>query len=281
MSDAMIIPPQPNILLSIQKLMGQEEPDIGAISTLVKEDIALYTLFLSAANSPWMGLSQPATSIEHAIMLMGLDRIYSMVQGIAIRSAFSDCPLQDTFWNAAIDVAGVCSDLAHRFSGLDRDIAFSIGMLHNAGMAIMMNNQPGFDTFIQDHGFLSCAKLCSNERNEFGTDHYLQGALMAKQWNLGEEVVFSIRCQPIAQKILTGEKKMDENVCTYLSILLLAKNVSAEFRKYWAIDTDTDEANYETEIALNYMHINHGEFDELKEDLLDAFATKKEKEKSH
>jgi HD-like signal output (HDOD) protein len=279
MSGALIIPPLPDVLLSIQKLMKQEEPDIPAIATLVKEDIALYTLFLSAANSPWMGLSQPTTSIEHAIMLMGLDRIYTMVQGMTIRTAFNGCSLKESFWTTAIDVAGICSDLAHRFSGLDRNMAYSIGMLHNTGMAIMINHHTEFIGFIKNHELLSSSKLCSSERKEFGTDHYLQGALMAKEWNLGEEVVFTIRCQPIAEKILSGEKKMDENVCTYLSILMLSKSVSSEFRKYWLIDENSDQTCRECDMALDYMHINHGEFDELKEDLLDDFMTKTEKGK--
>ena len=277
MSGTLIIPPLPNTLLSIQTLMNQEEPDIPAIAALVKEDIALYTLFLSAANSPWMGLSQPATSIEHAIMLMGLDRIYTMVQSMTIRTAFNGCDLKESFWTAAIDVAGICSDLAHRFSGLDRNLAYSIGMLHNTGMAIMINHHSDFNNFIKSREFLSSSKLCNCERKEFGTDHYLQGALMAKEWNLGEEVVFTIRCQPIAEKILSGEKKMNENVCTYLSILMLSKSVSAEFRKYWLIDDNSDQSCLECDMALDYMHINHGDFDELKEDLLDEFMTKTEK----
>ncbi len=270
MRDSLIIPPLPQVLLSIQNLMKEEEPDIMAIAALVKEDIALYTLFLSAANSPWMGLSQPATSIEHAIMLMGLDRIYSMVQAMTVRNSFATTNLKESFWTAAIDVAGICSDLAHRFSGLDRNQAYSIGMLHNAGIAIMLNHYKIFKNYIKTHEKLSAPQLCASERKEFGTDHYLQGALMAKNWCLSEEVVLTIRCQPIAEKILTGHKEMSENICTYLSILMLAKCVSAEFQKYWLL-IDDDQTALETRIALDYLHVNHGDFEELKEDLLDDF----------
>ncbi len=259
----------PKVLLSIQNLMKEDEPDIMAISALVKEDIALYTLFLSAANSPWMGLTQPATSIEHAIMLMGLDRIYSMVQAMTIRNAFKGTALKEIFWTAAIDVASICSDLAHRFSGLDRNQAYSIGMLHNAGIAIMLNNHKNFNDFIKKNDTLATPQLCACERQEFGTDHYLQGALMAKNWSLSEDVILTIRCQPIAEKILTGQKEMSENICTYTSMLLLAKSVSADFQRYWMLSSDDKQTTLETRLALDYLHVNHGEFEELKEDILD------------
>lgn len=275
MSDSLHIPPVPEVLLSIQKLMAEEEPDIQKIASQVKEDIALYTLFLSAANSPWMGLSQPATSIEHAIMLMGLNRIYTMLQAMMVRTSFQDSVLKESFWTTAIDVAGICSDLSNRFSGFDRNLAYSIGMLHNAGIAIMLKQFPEFENFIKTHEHLPSDKLCVYEKREFGTDHFLQGALMARQWHLGEDVALTIRCQPIADQILLGKKKMDDGISTYLAILSLAKGVSTEFRKYWLLDQDDNNSVANTMgIALDFMQISHGDFDELKEDLLEDFITK-------
>lgn len=273
--ESFVIPPLPKVLLSIKSLMKEDEPDIMAIAVLVKEDIALYTLFLSAANSPSHGLSQPVTSIENAIMVMGLERIYSMVQAMTVRNAFKDSGLKESFWTAATDVAGICSGLAHSFSGLDRNQAYSIGMLHNAGIAIMLNNHKTFKHFMKVHESLPSPQLCATERKEFGTDHYLQGALMAKHWNLSEEVVLTIRCQPIAEKILAGPKKMSENIRTYLSILMLAKSVSAEFKKYWLVLSEDKQTVLDTRLALDYLQVNHGDFEDAKEDMLDEYLVKK------
>lgn len=274
MASSVVIPPLPEVLLSIQKIMREEDPDIQAIAGLVKEDVALYALFLSAANSPWMGLTSPATSVEHAIMLMGLDRIYSMIQSMIARSSFEDGLVKESFWTAAVDVAGVCSDLANRFSGFDRNQAYSIGMLHNIGMPIMMQNFEHYSDFLKEYAHTPNDKLCFIEKNTFGTDHFLQGALMARQWHLGEEVAMAIRCQPIARKILSGYKEMDEGISTYLAVLTLAKSVSSEFRLHWQHEADDSASLEEMELALSYMHINHSDFDELKEDLIEDYITK-------
>ena len=274
MAQSLIIPPRPEVLLQIQTVMRDEEPDVNEISRLMKEDISLYSIFLSAANSPWMGLTQPATSIEHAVMLMGLDRIYTMIQAIMVRNTFVSVPLKEQFWTTAIDVAGICSDFANRFSGFDRNQAYSIGMLHNVGIAIMTQEHPGFSQFIKEHEQTPTDLLCVHERHKFETDHYLQGALMARQWNLGEDVTLAIRYQPIVDKILSGQKEVDEVVATYLAILTIAKNISAEFRSYWSTDQNEDRASRDTELALNYLHINHTEFHEIKDDIFDDYMSK-------
>jgi HD-like signal output (HDOD) protein len=273
-AQSLIIPPRPEILLNIQKVMREEEPDVNEISRLMKEDISLYSIFLSAANSPWMGLTQPATSIEHAVMLMGLDRIYTMIQAIMVRNTFTDVPLKEDFWTTAIDVAGICSDFANRFSGFDRNQAYSIGMLHNVGIPIMIQKHPEFDEFMKHHEQTPTDLLCVHERHKFETDHFLQGALMARQWNLGEDVTLAIRYQPLVDKILTKQKEIDETVATYLAILTIAKNISAEYRRYWSTDKSEDRSSRETELALNYLHINHSDFHEIKDDIFDDYMSK-------
>ncbi|OUR67751.1 hypothetical protein A9Q73_04855 [Bermanella sp. 47_1433_sub80_T6] len=271
MTSSLIIPPRPTVLLTIQSLMAEEEVDIKAISALVKEDIALYAIFLSAVNSPWMGLVTPATSVEQAIMLLGLNRVFTLVQAVSVRNSFEGCPLQESFWTTAVDVAGICCDLANHYTGIDKNQAYSTGMLHNAGIAVMMNHHKTFKNFIKTHEFLAADELCVRERQQFSTDHFLQGAIMARKWHLGEEVALAIRYQPIAGKILKGQKTMAEGTATHLAILTLAKNISGQFRRYWLIDANSDQVVQSIQESLDYLQINHHDFSETREDLLDKY----------
>ncbi len=275
MSDSpLIIPPRPTVLVSVQNLMREDDPDISAIAKQIKEDLALYTILLSAVNSPWMGLAQPATSVEQAIMLMGLDRVYTLIQAAAIRNSFAGNKIPESFWSTAIDVAGVCSSLANRYTGIDRNSAYCTGMLHNAGIAIMTDHHSDFGKFLKENSALDADEMCMKERDTFDTDHFLQGALMAKSWHLGEDVALAIRYQPLAEKILSGRKKMKETVSTQLAILTLAKSISSEFRRYWTISPTNENVISSTEAALDYLHINHTEFEEVKEDMLEGYFEK-------
>ena len=271
---SLVIPLRPSVLISLQGLMQEAEPDIGKIAQLIKEDLALYTLVLSAVNSPWMGLAQPAASVEQAIMLMGLNRVYTLIQAAAIRNSFSDCKLPESFWSAAIDVAGVCSTLANRYTGIDRNSAYCTGMMHNAGLAIMTDQHEDFAGFLKKHAHLDADEMCVRERDLFDTDHFLQGALMAKKWNFDDDVILAVRYQPLTKKLLSGEKSMKEGVCTQLAILTLAKSISSQFRRYWAISATDDTVITATSAALDYLHINHTEFAEVREDMLEGYFDK-------
>ena len=271
MADNIIIPPRPQALLSVQDLMKSEDPDIDAIASVIKSDISLYTILLSAVNNPWVGLAQPATSVEQAIMLLGLDRVFTLLQAVSVRTSFAKCSLPETFWSTAIEVAGICSDLSNRHTGMNRNLAYSTGMLHNAGIAVMNESKPGFKAFIKEHEFLSADELCVRERKQYNTDHYLQGALMARKWFLGDEVALAIRYQPIASLVLTGQKSLAESATSHLAVLTLAKNISSEYRRYWLIDEQHADHIYALDLALDYLHINHSDYDEFKEDKLDEF----------
>ncbi|MFY0641488.1 MAG: HDOD domain-containing protein [Bermanella sp.] len=48
----------------------------------------------------------------------------------------------DRFWDAATKVASLCSYLAVRLTTISQDKAYSIGMLHDIGIPIMLSNYP-------------------------------------------------------------------------------------------------------------------------------------------
>lgn len=264
----LIIPPRPGVLMDIQNLMAADEPNVEDIAKLIKQDVSLYAILLSAVNSPWMGLSQSIESAEKAIAFMGLDRVFNLLQAVIVRSCFKDSPLNESFWSTASEVAAISDDLARRYKVCEPDTAYTLGMLHNAGIPIMMTNIDGYEDFISKHSHRAANEVCVLERKEFGTDHYLQGALMAKSWYLPEEVSLAIRYQPIATSVLTGKKELPSSVAKLLAIVSMAKNISNEYRHYW----NTEQCENGEEIlaaSLEYLHICSNEFSELKEDHVD------------
>ncbi len=261
----LIIPPRPGVLLDIQNLMAADEPDIQKIANLIKQDVSLYAILLSAVNSPWMGLTQTIDSAEKAIGFMGLDRVFNLLRAVIIRACFKDSPLNETFWSTASEVASISDDLARRYKVCTPDKAYTLGMLHNAGVPIMLNNFDEYEAFISKHSHRAANELCVLERQKFATDHYLQGALMAKAWYIPNEISLAIRYQPIAASVLRGQKSLPTEVTQLLAIVSLAKNISNEYRLYW----NTEACEHDEDIlaaALDYLNICQTEFIELKED---------------
>jgi len=269
----LMIPPRPGVLMEIQNLMAAQEPDVQKIATVIKQDVSLYAILLSAVNSPWMGLSQTIDSAEKAIALMGLDRVFNLLRAVIIRACFKDSPLNETFWSTASEVASISDDLARRYKVCTPDKAYTLGMLHNAGIPVMIGNFDDYAAFINQYSHRAADELCVLERQRFTTDHYLQGAMMAKAWYIPNEIALAIRYQPIATSVLSGQKALPTEVTQLLALVSLAKNISNEYRLYWNAEANTHNETILT-AALDYLNIGKAEFIELKEDHVEEMMNK-------
>ena len=264
----LVIPPRPSVLIDVQTQINAEEPCIQTIADLIKQDVSLYAILLSAVNSPWMGLNNPVESVEKAITTMGLKKLFSLLQAVIVRSCFKDNSVSESFWGVATEVASISDDLAKRYKLIGTEHAYSAGMLHNAGVPIMMSNFDNYTDFITQNVHRPANEQCKLERQAFGKDHFLQGALMAKSWYMSNDVSMAIRYQPIANGILEGKKDLPTTVINLLAILTLAKGISNEYRNYWS---DTEQSSC-IQSSLEYLNICATEYDELKEDLMEEIT---------
>lgn len=271
MTATLAIPPRPDILMEIQGMLSHDELDVSSLSGLIKQDVALYSVLLSAVNSPWLGLNQPVESVEKAVTILGITKVTNLLRAVLVRSCFPDTPLLESFWTTATEVASICDDLARKYGIVNADNAYTTGMLHNTGMAIMLNEFDGFEPFMNKHAHRPIDELTVLQRREFKTDHFLQGALLAKQWYMPSEVSLAIRYQPIVKSVLTGKKELPVSVTSLLAVLTLAKNISNEYRNYWSIQNDAFHGD-SMDAALSYLDIHQTEFDEIKEDFIEELA---------
>lgn len=93
-------PPLPNSINELSRLCSQSEPDIPAITSLVKNDPIIHTNLLHFANAPFHGLRNPIKDISQAFSLFGIQTM----KGVALCSAIKELPFIDlTAYNITID----------------------------------------------------------------------------------------------------------------------------------------------------------------------------------
>ena len=263
----LVIPPRPSILLELQELMQQPEVDLSKIVELIKRDVSLYAILLSYVNSPWMGLRQKITSIETAIPLMGLEKVVGLMRAVLVRASLQEAPVYESFWNTATEVAGICQMLAQIYATSKTEDAYCTGMLHNAGVPVMLLNCNGYEDFLQKNLRRPANELCVRERLKFKTDHYLLGGKLAQKWKISNDVAMAIRYQPIAESVLSGSKALPAEVNVLMAILTLAKDISGEYQHYWKVD-ENEFNTKSVEAALLYLEITDQEYKEIKEDTI-------------
>jgi HD-like signal output (HDOD) protein len=265
MSKSLIIPPRPDLLIELQQLIMNPDPDIDDLAQLIKKDIALYSILLSVVNSPLYRRNQQISSIEQAIVTLGMSKVLTLLQSIIVRSSLESCDLLEGFWDSAIEVAHICSMIAEQFIITDSDMAYSVGMLHSAGIPLMMQNFPAYRAFHQEHIGLPAQELCYLEREQFSTDHYQQGYELTKHWHLDKNISLSLRYQPITAAVIKDPKHLPQEVPTLLALLKIAKAVSPEYSRYWEKADDEQSMMTYLEGSLNLLHISPDEFYDLRE----------------
>jgi putative nucleotidyltransferase with HDIG domain len=173
------------------QLVPHEDLEIDDAAETIRADAALSADVLRLANSPLFGLGQPANSILHAVVLLGLNRIVSFVITAALRS-FGN-PARGTAalrrcWRHGLACGLICEDLAE-IAGLDSDIAYTAGLLHDIGRSGMLGVWTKRYAKLLDEATPEPLALLASERQELGITHVDAGACLLRDWRLPEVLV--------------------------------------------------------------------------------------------
>jgi putative nucleotidyltransferase with HDIG domain len=189
-----LVPPFPAVAHRILALVGKDDVNAHEFSDLVRMDPSFSAELLRFANSALFGLRQRVTSLAQAVMLVGTDRIKIMATMVAmnrmVRSSVRIAALRKV-WQHSL-VTAVIAEEAARAEKLDRDTAYTTGLLHNLGTLGLMSAYPDeYSRMLEvsdDFGF----ELLETERDLFEIDHCAAGAYLAQDWDFPDELAAAI-----------------------------------------------------------------------------------------
>lgn len=189
-----LVPPFPAVAHRILALVDKEDVGAHQLGDLVKMDPSFSAELLRFANSALFGIRGEVTSLAHAIMMVGTDRIKTMATMVAmnrmVRSSVRIEALRKVWLHSL--VTAVIAEEAARITRWDRDGAYTTGLLHNLGTLGMMSAYPDeYSRLLEisdDFGF----DLLQTERDLFEIDHCAAGAYLAQDWNFPDELAAAI-----------------------------------------------------------------------------------------
>lgn len=220
------IPPRPQVMLVLMEEMAREEPDLKRIQQAIQADPGLAGAMLKAVNSPAFGLVRKATSIAQAISLLGLRNINAIVSGLAVRQALQsgkDAGME-RFWDTAEKVALIGAELAHRLRGIPPDEAYTLGLIHDCGIPLLMQRFPAY------RETLACANrgegdgFSQIEERDIGTHHGAVGYFIARSWRLPDAL-----CQAILwhhdQEVFDETRQISDAIRNFVGVVHLAQHI--------------------------------------------------------
>jgi HD-like signal output (HDOD) protein len=259
------IPPCPGIVAGLLAEAQREDIDFIRISRLITGDVALAAAVLKSANSPFFALRRKVQSVQQAVAVLGLRNLLKIVYGVVLRQSLggADAPQLARFWERSNYNAVVSAYLAGRLPGVTSDDAYTLGLFHDAGIAILMQKFPDYrETLMQANAEPQAATAIEDARHH--TSHVVVGALLARGWYLPDQVVWAIRYHHDPSVFTAPRKHATPDVCLLVAIRLISEHIVARFLGY------PDDAEWEQHKEAALAHL--GWFEDDIEDLARGLA---------
>ncbi len=219
------IPPCPAILTKLMKEMRGDEPDFARISGLISEDASLSAAMLQTVNSAFYGLRTKATSVQQAIILLGLREVRRLATRVLLRDAFSNGSSErmEQYWESSATIAQISAFLAGRLGGFDRDETYTFALFRDCGMLAMMDSYEDYTPVLPGEASPAGGNIIAHENKLHNMNHALVGANLARIWLLPEEIHESILWHHDYTSMLQGREKIAPAHAKRIALALVAE----------------------------------------------------------
>ena len=186
------LPTLPAYVFELNSLLAATPVNLKRVGEVIRTDPSLTAQVLRLCNSAFMGFRERVTKIEHAIMLVGTERLRTMVltcslvEHVGHRVGSEDI---QSFWQHCFLTAALSERLARAISYPQPEQAYIAGLLHDIGalphLVIAATESQEPDHMTPCHWNESVQA----EREHFGTDHCEVGHWIGVSWNFSLSLV--------------------------------------------------------------------------------------------
>lgn len=194
LEEVVTLPSMPSSLARITELLEDPNCEVHEIAEAISGDPAIALKTLRVVNSAFYGLGQEVTTVDHAVVLLGMRVIKNLVLTATVMEIIG--PSARQFLKHSVACGMAMRSLAH-FPSLrahveSSDEAFTFGLLHDIGKIILEEYLPEEYGEVEQLVKTSQMPWFEAEREILGVDHAELGARLAGQWKLSNGIVDAI-----------------------------------------------------------------------------------------
>ena len=141
------LPPLPEILFGLQKIIDDPDCEVEDVYRLIKTDPVLSGRLITLANSALFGTGRDETrDLQDAVVRLGMKQVMDLVYALELPKTFKKSKAFDQieFWKHSMAVAFITRSLAKKvLSDLDDlESSFLAGLMHDVGILVFDNIIP-------------------------------------------------------------------------------------------------------------------------------------------
>jgi HD-like signal output (HDOD) protein len=183
------LPPFPQVALQVLQLAHNENVQLHELSELISTDPAFASEVLTIANSLLYAPRFPASSVLQAIAVLGANNLQGLCLTVGVR-AYMGKTLNHPAMQAIFRHNLACALIADQLASvgfLDRDIAYTSGVMHDIGrLALAVIRPKEYSIPLGAHSGTP-ESILTAERELFGWDHCEAGKHLIDEWKLPVE----------------------------------------------------------------------------------------------
>ncbi len=174
------IPRLPSFASNLLVKLVDKNISLREAADIIKQDPSSVAVVLKAVNSPYYGLRQKISDINHALMLIGFSRIYQLIVTDGLQRTMPNTSSFHALQSHSVAISYIAYGLSLASkSGHPSEMA-TVGLLHDLGRSIILllkKQNPSLGILIDS------------------LDHARLGALLLKEWRMPEMLTRSIAFQ--------------------------------------------------------------------------------------
>lgn len=183
----------PAVVHKITSLISSGTSSASEIADEIAKDPILAAKVLKLVNSGFYGFRQPITTITHAMVLLGLDVVKTLVMTASVMDVIDAMnELVQGLWEHSLGTARACNALAERLNLPNPEEVALCGLLHDFGKVIIAQTFPAeFREIRAVVEARSCLQIDA-EAAVLGVTHPEVGMWLLKKWSLPPKLVYPI-----------------------------------------------------------------------------------------
>lgn len=179
----------PEVTQHIIEVVEDPRSDAKDLHEIIKHDVALSSRILKVVNSAFYGLPGQVSSVDRAIVLLGLSAVKNIAIAASIGKMFRGQKLSSNYtsrdlWRHSLAAACACRQLHKMLGTQASDEAFLMGLIHDIGFLVAQQTCGDQLAEAIDAAGMSNASqsLREHEKEIVGATHEEFGAALTAKW---------------------------------------------------------------------------------------------------
>ena len=181
------LPTLPGIVTRIAEMVDSPETTGRQLGREIAMDQVISAKVLKLVNSGFYGFSEPISTIQHAVTLLGFNTVKSLVLSSTVLDLMKDS--LPGLWEHSLACARTCSIIADHIEIDEQEEISTAGLLHDLGKVIL--RQMMEREFRRIANYIDCADMLFYQAEEkvLGVNHGEMGGWLIEKWALPPQLV--------------------------------------------------------------------------------------------